>query len=160
MEYPVYEGKEQVGLLQREEQGLYSCFSLRLPPAKELSRLWLLGEERVYALGLLEPRPCGRFLRRSLSRSEARKLPEPLLCARCLPASEPMLLPRKAEEKPKETEKERGAGVLNWKPASRGCYRAWDGKSHLLAIPTQMRENDPALRFAVIQGRRYLVFRY
>ena len=163
MDYPIYEKEKAVGLLHRESEGLYTVFRAKLPPGQGLSRLWLVGEQGAFCLGLLEPRPCGRFFHRRFSRRELQGLPTDISHAVCAGERETVRLPEKKKEEkvpvPQMPPAKR-QGELCWRPSSMGCYTAHDGLSQLLAIPARLRCRHPLLRLVQIRGQSYLVFRY
>ena len=85
MDYPVFEGTEQIGTLTVRREGLYAVFSASLPLLEGLQRLWLCGERKSVCLGVLTPRQGMLRLEKRLSRAACAKLPSPLLCASLSP---------------------------------------------------------------------------
>ena len=83
MQYPVYEKGREIGTLNMWQQGLYTLLEASLPKKQGLYRLWLIGQDGNYCLGLLEPTDSGRYIRRSLSREAARRLPRNIEYALC-----------------------------------------------------------------------------
>lgn len=165
MEYPIYENGNRRGTLTVSEDGLYTVFSASLPARAGLYRLWLVGEDRNYCLGLLEPAGDSRVLSRRLSRSAVRNLPRQIKYALATTGRAVFRL-RKPESTPANSNTGICTGAssqnsaLNWTASTMGCYAAADSISRLVAIPTSIRGDDSRLRFVNIKGCRYMVFRY
>ena len=159
MEYPVYEKGKQIAVLNVTEEGLYTRFSASLPPGQALSRLWLVGEDRNFCLGILEPVKNGRYIQRRLSRQEMRRLPQSIKYALCT-GSKAVFTLRKPQSITETIPESRSNSSLNWKSSTMGCYTARDSISSLVAIPTRIQGEDSRLRFVYIKGCRYMVFRY
>ncbi len=163
MEYPIYENGKRRGTLTVSEDGLYTVFSASLPAGAGLYRLWLVGEDRNYCLGLLEPAGDSRVLNRRLSRSAVRNLPRQIKYALATTGRAVFRLrkpqPQSAPQPVRSTQAN-GSTSLNWTASTMGCYTAADSISRLVAIPTSIRGDDSRLRFVNIKGCRYMVFRY
>ena len=163
MEYPIYENGRQRGTLTVSEDGLYTVFSASLPAGAGLYRLWLIGEDRNYCLGILEPRGDSRVLYRRLSRSDARKLPRQIKYALATTGRAVFRLRKpqgQSTPQPVRSTQSGGDSTLNWTASTMGCYIATDSLSRLVAIPTSIQGEDSRLRFVSIKGCRYMVFRY
>ena len=160
MEYPIIEKGREVGRLKISSHGLYTLFEAKLPPKSGLYRLWLIGEDANFCLGLLEPRNSGRYLSRSLSREALARLPRQIKYALCTESRAVFRL-----RKPQSSESVQPVNIqtqtlsLNWKAIDRGCYTAADSLSRLIAIPTTIKQ-DERLRIVTIKGCPYMVFRY
>ena len=161
MEYPIYERGRQRGSLTVSEDGLYTVFSASLPAAAGIYRLWLVGEDRNYCLGILEPGGSSRVLNRRLSREAMRNVPKEIKYALATTGKAVFRL-RKPQRSPVpvQTAGSRQNSDLRWTAASMGCYTASDSISGLVAIPTSIQGDDSRLRFVNIRGCRYMVFRY
>lgn len=163
MEYPIYENGKRRGTLTVREDGLYTVFSASLPARAGLYRLWIIGEDRNYCLGLLEPRGDSRVIDRRLSRSAAQNLPRQIKYALATTGREVFRLRRpqgQSAPQPVRSPQASGNSALNWTASTMGCYTATDSISQLVAIPTSIQGEDSRLRFVTIKGCRYMVFRY
>lgn len=78
MDYPILEGKQEIGTLSVRDEGLYRVFRARCAYREGLWRLWLCGGERTVCLGLLEPKDGALRLQKKLSRAACASLPVPL----------------------------------------------------------------------------------
>ncbi len=137
-------GGRPAGRLEIRQEGLYTRFDAQLPPAEGLSRLYLFDAAGAcLCLGVMEPRPGGRFLRRRLSRAELAPLRAPLSHAATEPAGSTAApaAPGGGED---------GAAALLLEREGR----------RYLALPCALRRAPPGLRLERIAGRDYLLFRY
>ena len=75
MKIPIQVAGEKAGVLEIQKEGLYTVFEGRLPAAKELTRLWVVGAGQSAYLGLMEPKGSEQVLRRRLTAAELKKLP-------------------------------------------------------------------------------------
>ena len=158
MEYPIFEKGKERGKLKVSSHGLYTLFEAKLPKALGLYRLWLIGDDGNFCLGLLEPNAQGRFFSRSLSREAMRKVPQSIKYALCTESKAVFRLRKpQSSEQPKQI-KSSTSSSLNWKAIDRGCYIASDSLSNLIAIPTTIKQDD-RLRIVTIKGRPFIVFR-
>ena len=152
MDLTIYSRGRPAGTLTRRQEGLYTLFEARLPPAEGLSRLYLFDAAgHRLCLGVMEPRPGGRVLRRKLSRAALSPLTAPLSHA----ATEPgtlALSPASSAPIPEErTGCAPGDGPLLLELEGRRC----------LALPCAPGLASRAgLRLHRIAGRDYLLFRY
>lgn len=158
MQYPVYEKGREIGTLNMWQQGLYTLLEASLPKKQGLYRLWLIGQDGNYCLGLLEPTDSGRYIRRSLSREAARRLPRNIEYALCTESKAVFRLRKPQHQEQEQRIKTNLTSSLNWKAIDRGCYLSSDSLSALIAIPTTIRQ-DARLRIVMIKGCPYMVFR-
>ncbi len=156
MRYPIWQGGIRAGELTVRREGLYTVFEARLPPSRDLTRLWVAGGGRSACLGLMEPGEEGLRLCRRLSTAAQRDFPEPLEYACTEPPAEPG--GEEAEPEREEPAGEAEEGLL-WFAGPDGSLSAYDGRGRLLALPAALRRVPPGARLARIQGREYLVFR-
>lgn len=76
MEHPIIIDGNAAGSLTVTEDGLFTVFEATLPGYGELLRLSVYGSGREGYLGVMQPWSGGLYLRRRLSRSELRRMPE------------------------------------------------------------------------------------
>lgn len=76
MEHPIIIDGNAAGNLTVTEDGLFTVFEATLPGCGELLRLSVYGGGREGYLGVMQPWSGGLYLRRRLSRSELRRMPE------------------------------------------------------------------------------------
>ena len=76
MEHPIIIDGNAAGSLTVAEDGLFTVFEATLPGYGELLRLSVYGGGREGYLGVMQPWSGGLYLRRRLSRSELRRMPE------------------------------------------------------------------------------------
>lgn len=76
MEHPIIIDGNAAGSLTVTEDGLFTVFEATLPGCGELLRLSVYGGGREGYLGVMQPWSGGLYLRRRLSRSELRRMPE------------------------------------------------------------------------------------
>lgn len=76
MEHPIIIDGNAAGSLTVTEDGLFTVFEATLPGYGELLRLSVYGGGREGYLGVMQPWSGGLYLRRRLSRSELRRMPE------------------------------------------------------------------------------------
>ena len=76
MEHPIIIDGNAAGSLTVTEDGLFTVFEATLPGCGELLRLSVYGGGREGYLGVMQPWSGGLYLRRRLSRSELRRIPE------------------------------------------------------------------------------------
>lgn len=76
MEHPIIIDGNAAGSLTVTEDGLFTVFEATLPECGELLRLSVYGGGREGYLGVMQPWSGGLYLRRRLSRSELRRIPE------------------------------------------------------------------------------------
>lgn len=158
MEYPIFEKGKQRGTLNISSHGLYTRFEAALPKSPGLSRLWLIGEDGNYCLGLLEPNAQGRFLSRSLSREAMRKVPQSIKYALATESRAVFRLRKAQSAEQPQPVKTNINSSLNWRAIDRGCYISSDSLSNLIAIPTTIQQDD-RLRLITIKGCPFIVFR-
>ena len=156
MEVPVLIDCREAGRLRIARDGLYTVLEAELPGrAGEIVRLWVHGGGKRAYLGVMQPWSRGLWLRRRLSRAELREFPDPIEYAadRAGAASEAEIpAPSLPESEPEE-------GLL-WTRRPDGSLTAFDGVSRLLALPAKLRTPNPRAVERVIEGQKYLVFRY
>ncbi len=174
MDIPILIDGEKAGELRIGREGLYTLFEARLPPAEGLTRLWVAGGGESACLGLMEPRPEGRCLRRRYSGLELKKLPariEYACTAKPAPPAAPPApgaeeaespAPEEGDTGPPEAERAEAppeeAGLL-WFSRPDGSLCAFDGVHTLLALPARLRRVPAGVRLLRIGEREYLVFR-
>ena len=92
MEHPIIIDGNAAGSLTVSEDGLFTVFEATLPGYGELLRLSVYGGGREGYLGVMQPWSGGLYLRRRLSRSELRRMPETIEYAApaglCTPAED------------------------------------------------------------------------
>ncbi len=180
MDLPLIIGGEKRGLLRVTQSGLYTVIEAELDGgAGTLVRLWAHGGGRSAYLGVMQPRGAGLWLRRRLSRNELRAFPDPIESASDRetespqaagpePARESRDAAGDAEETPARESDHRSCpwpaeppeeGLL-WYRRPDGSLTAFDGISSLLALPAELRAPGPQASLRVIEGKKYLVFRY
>ena len=76
MDHPIIIDGNAAGSLTVTEDGLFTVFEATLPGCGELLRLSVYGGGREGYLGVMQPWSGGLYLRRRLSRSELRRMPE------------------------------------------------------------------------------------
>ena len=182
MEVPVRIDGKEAGVLRVTRSGLYTVLEAELEGgAGALLRLWVHGGGKSAYLGVMQPRGAGLWLRRSLSRSELGAFPSPIEFASDREDegedigkgslhndnSELEEEPAAAPEPPRETDHsacpwpaEPPEEGLLWYRRPDGSLTAFDGVSSLLALPAQLRGQSPQSALRVIEGKKYLVFRY
>ena len=159
MDYPIYENGRQQGVLNVSEDGLYTTFSAMLPARAGLYRLWLIGEDRNYCLGILEPSNGSRIINKRLSRESMKNIPRSIKYALATTGKAVFRL-RKPAAAPAAKSSQKQSTELRWAASTMGCYVGSDALSRLVAIPTSIETDDPRLRLVNIKGCRYMVFRY
>lgn len=162
MNYPILLSGYRAGKLNMSRDGLYTLFQARIPGVGGLYRLWLQGEGRSAALGLMTPGAGGLMLRRRMSRLEMEKLPGKIERVLALPpdGKPEAAEPKKAAEPPEAGPPEPARPGLIWQSHSDGSLTARDGKQKLLALPAALRRAVPGVQLREIEGRSYLIFRY
>lgn len=190
MEIPVYLNGEAAGTLRVSREGLYTVLEAEAPGQGGLVRLWVHGGGKSAYLGVMQPVDGGLSLRRRCSRSVLAAFPEPMEFASDRERDERDKACREEAEKSDdeaaaednaETEaecEERTAqntetdyracpwpaeppeeGLL-WYRRTDGSLVAFDGISSLVAIPSALRGGVPQGAERMIEGKKYLVFRY
>lgn len=161
MNYPIDLSGRQAGKLNISRDGLYTLFQARISGASGLYRLWLQGEGRSAALGLMSPGPGGLVLCRRMSRLEMRSMPgkiERVLAL--LPDAKPEAgRAKRPAENPTSVSEPEKPGIV-WHRQPDGSLRARDGAQELVALPASLRRAPPGVRLKEIEGRLYLIFRY
>ncbi len=159
VDVPIRIDGREAGRLSVARDGLYTVFEAALPGRGELVRLWVHGAGRSAYLGVMQPGSGGLRLRRRLSRAELCGFPEPIEYASDLEGEEtekPAGTPPVPETEP-DPEPEEG---LLWVRRPDGSLVAIDGAARLLALPAKLRTPNPRAVERVIEGKKYLVFRY
>ena len=157
MEVPVLIDGREAGRLRIARDGLYTVLEAELPGrAGEIVRLWVHGGEKSAYLGVMQPWSRGLWLRRRLSRAELREFPDPIEYAADR-AGEPA---EASAEIPTAPAPEPGEEGLLWTRRPDGTLTAFDGVSRLIALPAKLRTPNPRAVERVIEGQKYLVFRY
>lgn len=142
MDYPILENGAEIGRLYARQEGLYTVFEARLPRREGLTRLYLVGEKGVRALGLMEPGRGGCTLVRRLSR---RELPGAIRCATTTEAAPTV-------------KREAQSGRGSWREGELGAL--YDDERRLVALPAGLREGAKGARTLSINGKEYIVFRW
>lgn len=189
MTIPILTRGACIGQLQVRREGLYTVFETALPPREGLHRLYLLNAHgESAALGLLEPRPEGLFLRRRYSRAALAALPkawdhaaldpsESAPAAPPPPQHDPDLTPDPAPAPPASPlatpisptdpplspapappPSSVSQDALRWFARPDGSLTAFDGRRSLVALPAALRHEAPGARLLRLNGRDYLVF--
>ena len=185
MEIPVYLNGEAAGTLRISQEGLYTVLEAETPGQGGLVRLWVHGGGKSAYLGVMQPVGGGLSLRRRCSRSVLAAFPEPMEFASDMERDERDEAEKtddeSAAEDYAETEtegEERTAqspetdyracpwpaeppeeGLL-WYRRTDGSLVSFDGISSLVAIPSALRGGVPQGAERMIEGKKYLVFRY
>lgn len=81
IQLPVWDLRDQIGLLQIQERGLYVAFTAELPMRQKPTRLWLVGESALRLLTTPVPEGSTMRCRRTLAKGE---VPAGLVGALCL----------------------------------------------------------------------------
>ena len=189
MEHPIIIDGSAAGRLAVTEDGLFTVFEATLPGYVELLRLSVYGGGREGYLGVMQPWSGGLYLRRRLSRSELRRMPEVIEYAApaglCEPASgqaaedhtccteadgahlsqEPRAYNAEVEAEaecsaPYAKAPEGDEDELLWFTRPDGTLTAFDGQGSIVAIPAQLRRDAPGTVIKKINGRIYMLFRY
>ena len=175
----VYINQQPAGTLTVSQEGLYTVFEAEAPDTGSLVRLWAHGDGKSACLGVMEPRDSGLVLRRRLTRRDLATFPSPIEYASDreqadLHNSLDIIehLPVSQAESPHEAgagettctacpwpAEPRAEGLL-WYRREDGSLTAFDGVSSLLAIPAELRTPNGRMAERVIEGKKYLVFRY
>lgn len=155
---PILYENRPVGVLTAEPDGLYTVYtaSCSLPGVTRL-RLSVYGEDRETYLGLMLPDETGGLrLRKRLTRTERKKLPDPALFA----AEEHAVFPDAAPAEPQETVPAPGESDVLWHAGADGTLYAVEGAQAWIAIPESRANIPPEARRLLreIDGGRYLVF--
>ena len=182
MEIPVYLNGEAAGTLRVSREGLYTVLEAEVPGQDGPVRLWVHGGGKSAYLGVMQPVGGGLSLRRRCSRRELSAFPEPMEFASDTERDEAEKTDAEAAaEENAETAaacEERTAqnpetdyracpwpaeppeeGLL-WYRRTDGSLVAFDGISSLVAIPSALRGGVPQGAERMIEGKKYLVFRY
>jgi hypothetical protein len=189
MEIPVYLNGEAAGMLRVSREGLYTVIEAEAPGQGGLVRLWVHGGGKSAYLGVMQPVDGGLSLRRRCSRSVLAAFPEPMEFASDMERDERDEAFREEaektddkageEESKKTEEREEGAAQtpetdyhacpwpaeppeegLLWYRRTDGSLVSFDGISSLVAIPSALRGGVPQGAERMIEGKKYLVFRY
>ena len=142
MDYPILENGAEIGRLYARQEGLYTVFEARLPRREGLTRLYLVGEKGLRALGIMEPGHGGCTLLRRLSR---RELPGAIRCATTTEGEPNTKRPQQLD---------RGG----WREGELGAL--YDDERRLVALPAGLREGARGARTVTIDGKEYIVFRW
>ena len=169
MAIPVYINQEAAGALTVTRDGLYTVLETEAPHGSGLVRLWAHGGGKSAYLGVMEPQNGGLRLRRRLSRRELAAFPDPIEFVSDREREESEKSAEEETESLHNTETDYSAcpwpaqppeeGLL-WYSRGDGSLTAFDGISSLLALPAELRAPDPRMVERVIEGKKYLVFRY
>lgn len=165
MDVPIFIGGREAGSLRVTRSGLYTVLEAQLPAGTGgLTRLWVHGGGKSAYLGVMQPWSAGLWLRRSLSRAELRAFPDPIEFASDQETESGEQAPdslhntgSELPEAPPAPEPEEG---LVWTRRPDGSLTAFDGVSGLVALPAALRVSNPRVAERVIEGKKYLVFRY
>ena len=186
MEIPVYLNGEAAGTLRISQEGLYTVLEAEAPGQGGLVRLWVHGGGKSAYLGVMQPAGGELSLRRRCSRSQLASFPEPMEFASDREREEAFREEAEktddeacGEESEKTEEQEEGTAQnpetdyracpwpaeppeegLLWYRRTDGSLVAFDGISSLVAIPSALRGGVPQGAERVIEGKKYLVFRY
>jgi hypothetical protein len=176
MEIPVYLNGEAAGTLRISQEGLYTVLEAETPGQGGLVRLWVHGGGRSAYLGVMQPVGGGLSLRRRCSRSQLSAFPAPMEFASDRERDERDETCREeAEKSDDEAAAEDNAETdyracpwpaeppeegLLWYRRTDGSLVSFDGISSLVAIPSALRGGVPQGAERMIEGKKYLVFRY
>jgi hypothetical protein len=184
MDIPIIIGEEEAGQLRVTREGLYTVLEAELGGAEGLVRLWAHGEGGSAYLGLMQPRDGGLWFSRRLSRRELEGFPDPIEyvsdredkpVGEAEPVEEEPETAAAALETEEETDDSQTPGTdarscpwpaepaeegLLWYSRGDGTLVSFDGISSLVAFPAQLRKADDRAAVRVIEGKKYLVFRY
>ena len=170
MEIPLYIDGRQAGSFCMAQSGLYTLLEANADGcAQRLVRLWAHGEGGSAYLGVMQPWRGGLWLRRKLSRRELEHFPAPIAFVSDREREESEKSAEEETESLHNTETDYSAcpwpaqppeeGLL-WYSRDDGSLTAFDGISSLLALPAELRAPDARAVERVIEGKKYLVFRY
>lgn len=181
MEVPVIINGEERGRLRAVKDGLYTVLEAEVPgDSGALIRLWAHGEGKSAYLGVLQPWSNGLWLRRRLSRRELAAFPMPIAFAsdrereneneeslHNIESADQAPSPQQDPEPRRETDAhscpwpaEPPKEGLLWYRRGDGSLVSFDGISSLVAIPAELRASGLRAVERVIEGKKYLVFRY
>ena len=163
MEYPLFIGGEKRGILRMTQEGLYTVFEAELPGLQEgIYRISLHGGAEQAYLGILQPWSGGMYLRKKITRSERKKLPQSIEFAsdeeNCKPgADQNFVAASPACPWPAPVPEESG---LLWFRREDGSLVSHDGISSLVALPAALRREQHSAVLRKIEDKEYIVFRY
>ena len=155
MEYPLILGGETRGRVSVSREGLYTVVSATAKSTGELTRLWLCGEGESFYLGVMREENGRLCFSKRYTRRECAAFPKNIAFAS----------DRKSETKAEKrlevpTEPAQSAdGDIVWYTGRNGVLTARDGKTRLLALPSDIGRSIPGADIRVIEGREYMVFR-
>lgn len=169
-------GGERAGTLTVTVEGLFTVFEATANATGGLVRLAVYGAGEEGYLGVMQPWSEGLYLRRRMTRRELAAMPRNIEYAapvgeggrheeaRKEETSVPVALAEvspveAAEEVSEEVSGERDDELL-WFTRPDGTLTAFDGKSSLVAIPAELRRNEPRTVLKELNGRTYMLFRY
>lgn len=169
-------GGERAGTLTVTVEGLFTVFEATANATGGLVRLAVYGAGEEGYLGVMQPWSEGLYLRRRMTRRELAAMPRNIEYAAPVGESERQEEARKeetsapvalAEVSPVEATEEVSEEVsgerddeLLWFTRPDGTLTAFDGKSSLVAIPAELRRNEPRTVLKELNGRTYMLFRY
>lgn len=172
MEYPLMIGGERAGTVTVTVEGLFTVFEATANATGDLVRLAVYGAGEEGYLGVMQPWSKGLYLRRRMTRRELAAMPRNIEYAapvgeagrhedaRKEEISAPVALAEVSPvEAPEEVFGERDDELL-WFTRPDGTLTAFDGKSSLVAIPAELRRNEPRTVLKELNGRTYMLFRY
>ena len=189
MTVQVYINQEPAGELTVTREGLYTVLEAEAPDCGGLVRLWAHGGGESAYLGVMEPGDSGLLLRRRLTRRELAAFPDPIEFVsdgehdgedkedlhNTVDVKEEAAREEAPEAEAANTESLHNTETdysacpwpaeppeegLLWYSRGDGSLTAFDGVSSLLALPAELRTPGPSGAERVIEGKKYLVFRY
>ena len=149
IEYPIYYDNAVIGKICIIKDGLYQRLEASCAMREGVLRLWLRGEDKTSYIGILMPQNGKLVLQKAYSRTEAAALPKNVMRA---------VAAERAPELQISTEKEKTSDGA-WR-AGKGCLYKNEGSSMLVALPTELEQSTRGTRIELINGRRYMLFRY
>ena len=158
LELPIYIDNEIRGELRCTQQGLYQIFEAEIKDTGELRRLYLVGSEVFFSLGLFRPEGGRARLYKKLTRLQCEALPQNISHAEALLYDKvPQLSVHKITAK-KSCQEEKPRQI--WRELPDGCLLACIRNQQYLAIPAKLKGRVRGIRRIKYKKLEYIVFRY
>lgn len=183
MEYPIMLGGREAGRLSVCAEGLFTVYEATIPGRQELLRLSVYGGGLEGYLGVMQPHSGGLYLRRRMSRAQAKAMPpRPEYAAPsglgggggAATADETPIAPEdrdtSADSRVSAPEEagtlaapepagDREGGQL-WHMRADGSLAAFDARGCIIALPAELRREARGAVIRRINGQSYMLFRY
>lgn len=183
MEYPIMLGGGEAGRLSVSAEGLFTVYEAMIPGRQELLRLSVYGGGMEGYLGVMQPRGGGLYLRRRMSRAQAKAMPpRPEYAAPSgLGGGEAEAKADKTPTAPEDggtaangsTRTPEDAGIASapepigdadggqqWHMRADGSLTAFDARGCIIALPAELRREARGAVIRRINGQSYMLFRY